>query len=510
MYTRVSTDEQAERGYSLKNQKQTIERYAFSKNIEIIKHYEEDYSAKTLDRPEFKKMREYIKSNHKTIDYLIFTKFDRFARNALDTLWMIRELKQKNIDIICIDQPIDLDVPENILTLSIYAAAPEAENARRGLNTMQGMRRAQLEGRWVASAPKGYDNFNINGKKGIKPNDDAIYVRKAFIEVAKGLRPISSIRKELWQEGFRCSSSQFYAMLRNPVYIGKIFIKEWKDEEAQIVNGQHDGIVSDKIFYIVQGIINGINRDRYIRKANSDDLYLRGKLLCHACDKKLTGSASTNRNKKKYHYYHCQNGCKTRFRFEVVNNKLDELIDNLEVKPEILELYCNILIDHFEDQEKETAKVISNYDTKIEELNISITNIENAFARNEIDSKSFNKMKSRFDDEKEKLLMERSSLLNDSRNFKREIVDGLNILNNLPELFRNSNCDTKLLIIGSIFNEKLVFDGENYRTPKFNSVLELLFSNIDGFGRLKQKKANKTISFSDWVAPPGLEPGSIV
>lgn len=44
------------------------------------------------------------------------------------------------------------------MMLAIYLAAPEVENDRRALNTFHGMRRAQKEGRWMASAPFGYTN----------------------------------------------------------------------------------------------------------------------------------------------------------------------------------------------------------------------------------------------------------------------------------------------------------------------------------------------------------------
>jgi DNA invertase Pin-like site-specific DNA recombinase len=58
----VSTDEQAEKGYSLRDQKAKLEKYCEDKGYEIIKHYEDDHSAKTFERPEFQKMLEFIKN----------------------------------------------------------------------------------------------------------------------------------------------------------------------------------------------------------------------------------------------------------------------------------------------------------------------------------------------------------------------------------------------------------------------------------------------------------------
>ena len=73
IYTRVSTDDQAIHGYSLNNQKDVLERYCRQNNFQIIKHYEEDYSAKDFERPEFKNLMEFCKKEHKSIDILLFT-----------------------------------------------------------------------------------------------------------------------------------------------------------------------------------------------------------------------------------------------------------------------------------------------------------------------------------------------------------------------------------------------------------------------------------------------------
>lgn len=504
IYTRVSTEDQAEHGYSLRNQKERLDKYARANKTTIIKHFQDDYSAKTLNRPEFNKMRIFLKENHKKIDSLIFTKWDRLARNTLDTYIMVEELQKLDIDVICLDQPVNFDVPENQVMFAVFAATPQVENARRALNTKEGMRRAQKEGRWVASAPKGYENQNINGKKTIEPNADAHFVKKAFIKVAKSNEPINSIRLNLKKEGFYCSNSQFYSMLRNPVYMGKIHIKAWKKEEAQLVSGQHMALISESIFYSVQKKLNGINRDRYIRKQNSDQLYLRGNLLCPSCGKKLTGSASTNRNKNKYHYYHCQGGCKTRFRAKIANDRLETLISNLRATPEAIKLYQEILIDHFNAKQKEQKIERSTLEDQIAEQKMLIEKADDKFMNGDLDVETHKRITNRYSKNKALLISQKSSIDENSVNFKINVIDGLNVLQSLPDIFRNADRDMKLKILGSIFNEKVVFDGTDYRTPKFNAVLDLLFSNSNGYGELSTKKADKTVSFSDMVAPTGL------
>lgn len=56
LYVRVSTDEQAEKGYSLRSQQDVSTKYCELNGIRIRKVIIEDYSAKTFNRPEWKKL----------------------------------------------------------------------------------------------------------------------------------------------------------------------------------------------------------------------------------------------------------------------------------------------------------------------------------------------------------------------------------------------------------------------------------------------------------------------
>lgn len=52
LYIRVSTDEQAEKGYSQRGQEELLRRYCEQKKITVRKVMYEDHSAKTFERPE--------------------------------------------------------------------------------------------------------------------------------------------------------------------------------------------------------------------------------------------------------------------------------------------------------------------------------------------------------------------------------------------------------------------------------------------------------------------------
>ena len=82
---RVSSEEQA-KGYSLGDQEDRLVKYCGVNNIEIVEFYREDHSAKDFNRPEWKNIYNQIKRNHKNIDLLLFTSWDRFSRNIAESI----------------------------------------------------------------------------------------------------------------------------------------------------------------------------------------------------------------------------------------------------------------------------------------------------------------------------------------------------------------------------------------------------------------------------------------
>src|SRR6185437_8416670 len=178
LYIRVSTDEQAEKGYSQRNQEEVLRRYCSQNNINVRKVIYEDHSAKSFNRPAWTSLLDDLKKTKgKNSNLVLFTKWDRFSRNAGDAYQMIKILAGFHIEPQAIEQPLDLSIPENKMMLAIYLSTPEVENDRRALNVLHGMRRARKEGRWMASAPIGYKNITTeNGKnKSFRTNRKPVY-----------------------------------------------------------------------------------------------------------------------------------------------------------------------------------------------------------------------------------------------------------------------------------------------------------------------------------------------
>ncbi|MEB0262830.1 recombinase family protein [Mucilaginibacter sp. 5C4] len=153
-------------------------------------------------RPQWQGLLLSLRKQRGKVDLVLFTKWDRFSCNAPDAYQMINALKILGVEPQAIEQPLDMEVPENKMMLAIYLTAPEIENDRRALNTFFGLRRARKEGRWVSHAPMGYNNrHDVSGKKfiAIDPPQAKIIVW-AFKEIAKGIYSIQQVyeKQQKW------------------------------------------------------------------------------------------------------------------------------------------------------------------------------------------------------------------------------------------------------------------------------------------------------------------------
>ncbi len=395
LYIRVSTDEQADKGYSQRSQEEVLKRYCEQNKISVRKVIFEDHSAKSFIRPEWQKLLAYLKQYKNKTDYILFTKWDRFSRNAPDAYQMINILKKLGVEPQAIEQPLDISIPENKMMLAIYLTAPEIENDRRALNTFYGMRRARKEGRWTSKAPIGYINRSSpEGKKFIEPYDEQARIMKwAFNEIALAKYSTEQIFKKAKTLGLACNKNRFLQAIRNPVYCGKILIEKHKDESTHLVKGLHHPLISEILFYDVQDILDGKKRKIKTTIASNEMIPLRGFLNCSRCSRTLTSSASKGRNAY-YYYYHCSSSCGYRTKADIVNDLLVSELKEYVLNDVSTLHFKTAILDSFEYLTKNARLSKSQYITGITELNKRITQGRELLLAGDIDGADYKVIKS--------------------------------------------------------------------------------------------------------------------
>ena len=99
-----------------------------------------------------------------------------------------------------------------------------------------------------------------------------------------------------------------------------------------------------------------------------------------------------------------------------------------------------------------------------------------------------------------------TSLLETHENIESILDKGVNTLSHLDNLYENASSVRKREIIGSIFPEKLIFDGFNYRTARLNEAVRIIYSLDTAFGENKNGTSENFSDLSHQVIWLGLEP----
>ena len=91
VYIRVSTDAQAEEGYSIEAQTEKLTQYCKSKDYGNVEIYEDGgWSGSNIDRPEMKRLITDI--NNGKVRRVVVYKLDRLSRSQKDMLYILEDI----------------------------------------------------------------------------------------------------------------------------------------------------------------------------------------------------------------------------------------------------------------------------------------------------------------------------------------------------------------------------------------------------------------------------------
>ncbi len=154
------------------------------KQYKIDKFFMEKKSGKNTDRPEFKKMMEYLREG----DTLYIMDFSRISRSVSDLLKIVEELEKREIKLISLKEQLDTGTPAGRLMLTMIGAINEFER----LNLLE----RQREGIEIAKRNKKY-----KGRKPIeKPeNWEEVYLKYSRKEIsAYKAMEILNLKKDIF------------------------------------------------------------------------------------------------------------------------------------------------------------------------------------------------------------------------------------------------------------------------------------------------------------------------
>ncbi|MFH1782149.1 MAG: recombinase family protein [Candidatus Omnitrophota bacterium] len=298
IYVRVSTDEQANRGYSLAAQVDQIKSFIKNQGWAALEIYSDDgYSAKNRNRPALKRL--LSDASDKRFDIVLAYKIDRLSRRLKDLIEIVEELSHYEVGFKSITELIDTTTPEGRLMFHQFGSFAQYERELIGRRTKMGMLKRFKERKWYGGpAPYGY-TLNGDGLK-IKESEAKI-VRLIYdladkknmgvINIARYLneKKINTIHTKLWRQ------NTVYNILTNPRYIG-----EWHWGGERIA-GAHKPIIKQAQF-------DKIQKDLKVRKAKTRSLMspnlFTGLIFCK-CSSAMHVLYPGTPPKNKYRYYVC-------------------------------------------------------------------------------------------------------------------------------------------------------------------------------------------------------------
>jgi DNA invertase Pin-like site-specific DNA recombinase len=475
LYTRVSTDEQADRGYSLRDQEARLRAHCEREGWAVVGHHQDDHSAKTFERPSWSALLGEIEAGPSAVDQVLVVKWDRFSRDATGALGMIRRLEALGVGVQAIEQPIDRAVPEQLMMLAIYVAAPEVENRRRSIATKQGMRRAMREGRYVSAPPKGYRRgLDAEGRYLIEPNGDAEHVREAFRLAAETDVPVNAIARRLRKAGFRCSNNQMHLMLRNPLYAGRIVIPAWRrgdvHEPEVEVEGVHESLVSSGEFDRVQRRFERPGPTAGRRRKVVPELPLKGHLLDPETWGVLTGSGSRSRHGYRVWYYHGRGKGAYRIGASEAHEAFGDLLASVEIAPEVAALYRAMAEEDAAEERQAGARRRRRLRERAEVAESKLLRVDEMWIEGEIERDSYARLKAKWSGE---LREARAGLSEDAPGLSAQVGYAVGVLSRLCEVWAGATVEARSALVGSIFPAGLVVEGERCRTPEPSALIAL-------------------------------------
>ena len=118
--------------------------------------YIDRLSGKNTDRPELKKLMDYVRKG----DTVIVESISRFARNTRDLLELIEKLSEKGVEFVSRKEAIDTTTPTGKFMLTVFGAVAELEREYILQRQREGIAIAKAQGKYTGHKPIERSNFD--------------------------------------------------------------------------------------------------------------------------------------------------------------------------------------------------------------------------------------------------------------------------------------------------------------------------------------------------------------
>lgn len=449
IYIRVSTQEQANEGYSIPAQKERLINYCKAKDWNIVDIYiDAGFSGSTLDRPAMQKLIKEINR----LDLVLVYKLDRLSRSQKDTLYLIEDVFLKNdVDFVSMNESFDTSTPFGRAMIGILSVFAQLERETIKERSLMGRLERAKEGYFHGGgfAPVGYD---YNGRDLVINNYEAMQVRKVYELYLKGwgtLRIADYMHEHFTtKHGSWRTHTAVTSVLDTPLYAGIISFG------GQQFQGRHEPIIPLELFEKVKQLRK--HRHRKKEKAFVHKSLLGGLIFCGYCGARY----ASKDNRGHFKYYVCYSRSKTKkYMIKDPNCKnknwprdeLDRLVEKEVFRLTTDERYLESILEDKPMHQDDSETILK----RIEGIDKQISKLIDLYQYETIPADELGRRI-------EKLHNERNSLQQQLKPKEEEpnfdIQNILVLINNLENIWQNATTDEKRGILTSLIDRILIFD----------------------------------------------------
>ncbi len=306
IYVRVSTQEQANEGYSIGEQTERLTKYCDAMGWELYKTYTDGgYSGGNMDRPALQELLSDVEE-HK-VDKVAVYKLDRLSRSQLDTLYLIEKVFLKNdTDFVSMSENFDTSTAFGRAMIGILAVFAQLEREQIKERMSMGKNARAKQGKWNGgrNIPIGYDYDKVKDKFIVNDYEAMQYLELVDLFLkGKSFRELETIFTE---RGYAHKHGTWIpktmrSVLRSKMYLG--YLKH----SGQWYKSEHPALIDEETHERIIKLLDQ-RSEQYKQiggKSGVVTTYLGGLLFCKKCGGKYGKDSNGRRDKngnKRYKY----------------------------------------------------------------------------------------------------------------------------------------------------------------------------------------------------------------
>lgn len=492
IYTRVSTEEQRDYGYSIDGQLRELKDYCKKKKYDVVDIYNDaGFSGKNMNRPELERLLKDIKNG--LIDVIVAIKVDRLTRDGYDGQWLLKECNKYNVLLDLSHEQYDVNTVNGEMMFGMNLLFAQRERKEIGSRTKRGLEEAVRQGKYPTQVPLGY----IRDDEGFLQIDpvSSVVIKDIFELYANGMS-MNAIAEKFEKEkrynkrNTKWREDKILKIIANPIYKGECHWRRTTSKGNQnpiiVIPNHSPKIISEELYDKCQEQVEKNKHGGY-----GEHIHIFHSLVkCPYCNKSMSNYFTIKKRasgSKEFYYVICKNpSCKGK----------SKIYNTDKIESALLKLLNAITTNYKQDkyslvfsyQEKNTElDTINKALTKLKKdeqrlldlylessINIEIINKKNEMIQNEISKLEIKKnkleennievenhsLKEMFDSkEKNKLLGIENVWSILGRNDKKKI---LNKYIKSIEITIDDNYN--IAIKNVIFNQDFISNGINYLT----------------------------------------------